>query len=84
MPKVDLFAPMSANDYCRHLTRLALSNSDAGRLLNRSARMARAYAHGEFPIPPELAILLRLLVQHVPPRDLDRFRGRPPGRPPAS
>jgi hypothetical protein len=82
MPKTDLFAPMSATGYRTLLTRLDLTTSDAARLLNRTWRTSRRYATGDSPVPTDVAALLRLLDQYVALRDLDRFRGRPPGRPP--
>jgi hypothetical protein len=79
MAKIDLFAPMSAEDYAAILERLDLNNADAAGVLNRTARMSRAYAAGEYSVPSELAALLRLLDRHVAREELDRFRG--PRRP---
>jgi hypothetical protein len=44
--------------------------------------MSRLYAAGEYPIPPAIALVLRLIDQHVPADQLARFK-RPRGRPPS-
>jgi hypothetical protein len=66
---------MSAASYAAILARLDLDNFAAARVLNRTARMSRSYSTGQYPVPTELAALLRLLERHVQPKELDRFRG---------
>lgn len=82
MAKADLFAEMAAAEYRAILRRLELSDSDAARLLGRDPKMSRLYAAGEYPIPPSVALALRLIDQHVPADQLARFK-RPRGRPPS-
>jgi len=78
----DLWKPMSAGQYSKILDTLELGASDAARMLGMTARMSRSYVNAEYPVPPRVAILLRLIRDHLKPKDLERFRGRPPGRPP--
>jgi hypothetical protein len=73
---------MSAAQYSKILTELELGASDAARMLGMTARMSRSYVNGEYPVPPRVAICLRLVRDHIKPKELERFRGRPPGRPP--
>jgi hypothetical protein len=82
MAKADLFADMAADEYRAILRRLELSESDAARLLGRDWKMSRLYASGGSPIPMPVALALRLIDQHVPARQLARFK-RPRGRPPS-
>lgn len=53
---------MTPTEYRDHIARLGLSQVRAGRLLGRDARTSRRWALGQSNIPPEAAIILRLLV----------------------
>jgi hypothetical protein len=82
MAKADLFADMPAHEYRDILQRLGLNDSDAARLMGRDPKMSRLYAAGKYPVPPLVAVALRLIDQHVPADQLARFK-RPRGRPPS-
>jgi hypothetical protein len=52
---------MTAREYKKTLAALGLSQNAAAVLLGYSPRMSRRYAAGEWPVPPMLAALLRLM-----------------------
>jgi len=54
---------MDAAEYRAVLRALGLTQVEAARLREVSERMSRYYAHGDYPIPPSTAALLRLMVK---------------------
>lgn len=53
---------MTANQYRTALAKLGLSQEGAAAPLGIGKRTSQGYALGECPVPPTIAILLRLLV----------------------
>ena len=79
----DLFKPMTATQYSQVIEAMGLGASEAARMLGMTPRMSRSYVNDEYPVPMVHAVALRLIRDHVKPKDLVRFKSRPPGRPPA-
>lgn len=62
---------MTPAQFRASLTKLALTQGDAARLLGVSLRTAHGYAHGDSPIPEGFARLLRLMIENsLTPEDL--------------
>lgn len=55
--------PMNPVEYRQMLAAVGLTQVAAARLFEVSERMSRYYAHGDYPIPPATAALLRLMVK---------------------
>lgn len=62
---------MTSNQYRAALKTLDLSQHRAAALLGLAPRTSAGYALGEYPVPPTVATLLRLLVKgKITPQDI--------------
>lgn len=54
---------MTANQYKAAIKALGLSQERAGTFLGISGRQSQSYALGEYPVPKQTAMLLRLMIR---------------------
>jgi hypothetical protein len=54
---------MTAAEFCEALAQLGLSKGDAGELFGTDPRTPYRWARGDRPIPPTVAMLLRLMLR---------------------
>jgi predicted transcriptional regulator len=64
---------MKKTEYREAYEALDLSQGRAAKLIGMSHRAVAGYARGEYPIPPPVAIVMRLLVDGtIKPKDIER------------
>jgi hypothetical protein len=66
---------MTSKQYQAALDRLKLSQLGAARLFGADGRTSRRWASGERSVPPQIAILLKLMLAgKITPKDIEAVR----------
>jgi hypothetical protein len=60
---VPLIPPMSETEFNGAMTKLGFAKGGLAKLLGRDARTERRWRAGEYPVPADTALALRLMVR---------------------